>query len=101
MSICGHAERRLCGHTLETSMKYLCLIYYDEHKLDALSSSEFDALVREAVDYDERMRESGHYVTSNALQPTPTATSLRDRAAACRSRTARSPRRRSNSADSS
>ncbi|SAL40744.1 DGPFAETKE family protein [Caballeronia choica] len=58
-------------------MKYLCLIYYDEHKLDALSSSEFDALVREAVDYDERMRESGHYVTSNALQPTPTATSLR------------------------
>ena len=58
-------------------MKYLCLIYYDEHKLDALSSSEFDALVREAVDYDERMRESGHYVTSNALQPTRTATSLR------------------------
>ena len=58
-------------------MKYLCLIYYDEHKLDALSSSEFDALVREAVDYDGRMRESGHYVTSNALQPTRTATSLR------------------------
>ncbi|SAL56878.1 hypothetical protein [Caballeronia humi] len=51
-------------------MRYLCLIYLDERKLDAFSSSEFDALVKESLDNDERMRESGHYVTSNALQST-------------------------------
>jgi hypothetical protein len=60
-------------------MKYLCLIYYDERKLDALSPPEFDALVSESVAYDETMRESGHYVTSNALQPAQTAKSLRPR----------------------
>jgi hypothetical protein len=58
-------------------MRYLCLIYLDERKLDAFSSSEFDALVKESLDNDERMRESGHYVTSNALQSTQAATSLR------------------------
>jgi hypothetical protein len=62
---------------LETSMKYLCLIYYDERELDALSPPEFDALVRESLAYDETMRAGGHYVTSNALQKTTTAKSLR------------------------
>jgi hypothetical protein len=58
-------------------MKYLCLVYYDEKKLDALSKSEFDALVAEALAYSEALRKSGHYVSSQALQPVQAATTIR------------------------
>jgi hypothetical protein len=35
-------------------MKYLCLIYYEEQKLNALSTrDEWDALIGEASAYDE------------------------------------------------
>jgi hypothetical protein len=34
-------------------MKYLCLIYYEEQKLNALSTREWDALIDEASAYDE------------------------------------------------
>jgi len=58
-------------------MKYLCLIYYEEAKLQALSKSEFDALVAEALSYDEALRASGHFVAAQALQSVQTATTLR------------------------
>ena len=60
-------------------MKYLCLVYIEEKKLDALSKSEFDALVAEALAYDDVLRKSGHYVSSEALQSVRTATTLRTR----------------------
>lgn len=60
-------------------MKYLCLVYLEEKKLDALSESEMDALVRESLAYDEELRKSGHYVCSEALQPVGTATTMRTR----------------------
>ena len=60
-------------------MKYLCLVYYDEKNLDALSKSEFDALVGEAHAYNDVMRKGGHYVVSNALESVKTATTLRFR----------------------
>jgi hypothetical protein len=60
-------------------MKYLCLVYFDEKKLDALSESELDALTGEALAYDEELRKSGHYVLSDALQPIQTATTIRIR----------------------
>jgi hypothetical protein len=40
-------------------MKYLCLVYLEEKKLDAMSKSEFDALVSEALAYEEELRKSG------------------------------------------
>ena len=49
-------------------MKYLIMIYYDERKLDALPRSEYDALVDEALAYDETLRRSGPYIASQALQ---------------------------------
>jgi hypothetical protein len=58
-------------------MRYLCLVYYDEKKLDALSTSEYDALVAEALAYREVLRKSGHYVISDGLQPVRTATTIR------------------------
>jgi len=33
-------------------MKYLCMIFYDEKKLDAFSRVEADALIAESLAYD-------------------------------------------------
>ena len=45
-------------------MKYLCLVYIEEKKLDAMSQSESDALIDESLAYDEVLRKSGHYLVS-------------------------------------
>ena len=37
-------------------MKYLCLAYEEEHKLDALSRDEWDSLRKETLDYVEDLR---------------------------------------------
>ena len=58
-------------------MKYLCLVYYEEAKLDGLSKSELDALVAESFAYREVLQKSGHYVASQALQSIQTATTIR------------------------
>jgi len=60
-------------------MKYLCLVYIEEKKLDALSKTESDALIGESSAYDEVLRKSGHYLVSEALQPVQTATTVRVR----------------------
>src|SRR5262245_22861286 len=60
-------------------MRYLCLVYYDEKKLDALSKEEYDALVDEVLAYREVLRKSGHYIVSDGLQPVQTATTVRIR----------------------
>ena len=60
-------------------MRYLCLVYYDEKKLDALSKREYDLLVDEVVSYREALRNSGHYIASDALEPVDTAVTLRVR----------------------
>jgi hypothetical protein len=61
-------------------MKFLFLIYHDEKTLDALPEQEMQALVDGALDYDEEIRRSGHYIVSNALQRTKTARTIRVRA---------------------
>ncbi len=58
-------------------MRYLCLIYRDEKSVESLSRSQFDALVTEALAYDDALRESGHYLASGALQSVQTATTIR------------------------
>jgi hypothetical protein len=64
---------------LEGTLKYLCLIYHDEKKLGAMSASEYDALMAETLAYDEEIRQSGHYISSNALEYVAAATSIRVR----------------------
>ena len=63
----------------EGELKYLCLVYNDQKKLDSLTPSEYDALVAEIIAYDEDIRQSGHCATSNALEFVATATSIRVR----------------------
>ena len=60
-------------------MKFLFMIYHDERVLEALPEQEMQALVDSALDYDEEIRRSGHYIVSNALQPARTARTLRVR----------------------
>ena len=60
-------------------MKYLCLAYEEEQKLNALSEREWLALRDETLAYVEDLRKRGKYVTSAALQSVHTATTVRVR----------------------
>lgn len=60
-------------------MKYLCMVYYDENKINAMSEREWVALNQECIACGEGMRSGGHFLGGNALQPVSTATTLRMR----------------------
>ena len=53
-------------------MKYLCLVYLDEKRMDELPDED-------CVAYDAAIRKSGHCVASEALQSIETATTVRVR----------------------
>lgn len=57
-------------------MKYLCLAYEEESKLNALSRSEWDALREETLAYVETLRQSHHLVVTQALQSARTAATV-------------------------
>jgi hypothetical protein len=63
----------------EDAMKFMFMIYHDENELDTLPDKEMQGLVDSALDYDEELRRSGHYIVSNALQPARTARTIRVR----------------------
>jgi hypothetical protein len=60
-------------------MKYLCLIYSDETGWEKMSKAEQEKWLGEYFAFGDSVRKSGHYVGSNALQPTRTATTVRVR----------------------
>lgn len=60
-------------------MKYLCMAYEEEHKLNALSKSEWDALRVETLAYVDELRKSGYMIAAEALQSVRTATTVRVR----------------------
>ena len=53
-------------------MKYLCLVYLDEKRLDELPDED-------CVEFDTAIRESGHCIASEALESVSTATTVRVR----------------------
>jgi hypothetical protein len=57
---------------LERAVKYLCLVYLDEKRLDECSDSD-------CLAYDAAIRKSGHCIASEALQSVQTATTVRVR----------------------
>jgi hypothetical protein len=61
-------------------MKFMLTIYHDENVLDAMPEKEMQALVDSAIEYAEEIRQSGHYIASDALQRTGTARTIRVRA---------------------
>jgi hypothetical protein len=60
-------------------MKYLCLVYHEEEKLDALSQAQMDALVGACIDWVEDLEKTGHHIFSAGLQNVRTATTVRNR----------------------
>jgi hypothetical protein len=53
-------------------MKYLCLVYLDEKKLDEVADSECQA-------NSDALRRTGHHLAAEALQSVHTATTVRVR----------------------
>jgi hypothetical protein len=53
-------------------MKYLCLVYLDEKRLDELPDED-------CVEFDTGIRKSGHCIASEALESVQTATTVRVR----------------------
>ena len=60
-------------------MRYLCLIYDEEKKLESMPKADSDAFMGEYFAFTADIRKSGHYVAGEALQPVATATTLRIR----------------------
>jgi hypothetical protein len=53
-------------------MKYLCLVYLDENRLDELPDED-------CVEFDSGIRKSGHCLASEALESVQAATTVRMR----------------------
>jgi len=60
-------------------MKYLCMAYEEENKLNALSQSEWDALRVETLSYLDELKKSGYVIAAEALQSVRTAATVRVR----------------------
>jgi hypothetical protein len=60
-------------------MKYLCLIYDEETKLQAMNGTEMDALMQEYFAFTKDIQKSGNLLGGNDLQPVRTATTVRVR----------------------
>jgi hypothetical protein len=62
---------------MENCMKYLCLVYYDEQRVDAMTDEQWAALVDQCIANGERLRESGHFIAGEPLQSVRTAKTVR------------------------
>ena len=60
-------------------MKYLCLIYDNHSAMAGMSKAEVDAFMGEYFAFTTAIRESGHFVAGDELQPVQTATTVRVR----------------------
>ena len=60
-------------------MKYLCLAYEEEAKLNGLTRPEWDALREETLAYVDTLQKDGYLITALPLQSARTATTLQVR----------------------
>ena len=60
-------------------MRYLCLIYDDEKKVAAMPESASNAFMGEYFAFTDGIKQSGHYLAGEALQPVEMATTVRVR----------------------
>jgi len=58
-------------------MKFMFMIYHDENQLEAMPEGDKQTLIDSALDYDDEIRRSGHYLVSDALQHSRTARTIR------------------------
>lgn len=60
-------------------MKFVCLVHVDGAAMAALSGDEGTRLADESIDFDWEMRQRGHLVLAQPLQPPATAVTVRVR----------------------
>jgi hypothetical protein len=60
-------------------MRYLCLIYENENAWETVPQAQSEAIMGEYFAFTDQVRASGKLVACEALQPTPTATTVRVR----------------------
>ena len=60
-------------------MKFLCMAYEEEQKLNRLSKDEWKDLRQETLDYVETLREQGKLIITHALRSAATASTIRVR----------------------
>src|SRR3954466_5723 len=58
-------------------MKFICLGYIAESKLEGFSETELHAMMDECLTYDDVLRKNGHFAGGEALQPPRNAVTLR------------------------
>ncbi len=60
-------------------MKYLCLAYEEENRLNAMSRTEWEALREETLNYVDDLRKGGRLLSVEPLQSVQTAATVRVR----------------------
>ena len=60
-------------------MKYLCLIHLDEKALRAIPEDELSALHGAHLDFNDGLRDTGHFIVAEALEPASAAKCVRVR----------------------
>lgn|SRR5690606_16166255 len=60
-------------------MRYLCLVYGEEARLQVLSDAENRKLIRDSLGYDKVLADKGQLVLAHALKSPATAKSVRVR----------------------
>jgi hypothetical protein len=60
-------------------MKFMCIAYEEQRKLDELSQSDWQALREETLDYVARLRQGGRLITAHPLKSAKIASTVRVR----------------------
>ena len=60
-------------------MKFLCVVFVDEAKMAKLSRNEAQTLDDASLDHDSTLRNTGHLLAAQALQPARTAATVKVR----------------------
>jgi hypothetical protein len=60
-------------------MKYLLLLYQNERIWEGRTAEEAGRIFQEYMDYTKGIHRDGNYIAGEALQPTATATTVRQR----------------------
>ena len=58
-------------------MKFVCLGYIEENKLENIATTDMTAFIDKCFAYDDQLRAQGHFAGGEGLQPASTAKTLR------------------------
>ena len=61
------------------NLKYLCLVFEEKARIDALPERDSESIAAEHLAYLRELEQSGHSIAAGRLQPIETATTIRVR----------------------